>query len=563
MPLSLPTAAGIDQKLRNDFRNRLKDYGITADSSDPVLALLFRSVAKQLEVLYTEIDGIRLALLDELISGLGFPNRAARAAQTIVRFGGCRNSENLRRGTALAGETETGQKLVFATDADVIVSGARIAVAAIYQSGTLRLMGIEMPDEVQAARPSLEPLSVSLGGCPAIYLAIDNLPSGHLSGHSLFFEISSDAPGIARALQTENWCLATHDGVFEARGILRPHQQNAGVRSLAWLMRKEQPAESTTSSAPVEFPELPDGFYAGRCFIFPDVPDDGEFLCRCPRAMETAFQRLFGSPQSVLNKDRAWIRISMPQGIGNLSTALHTITLHAISASNIECFNQTVYFDKHGTSIPVGKDGGAQYYLVAPISIFGESGSEYVPKFQPTFDDRVGRYTLENGRIGLTPARNSDDRPDTYVNLRLWLTAGARAKEVGPGKIQEFAEPAAAGLRISNLTAAAGGADEESFAEARSRFAEAVLSRDRLITRSDVITALRAFDRRVLGATLAAGLERGAQGMKRIQQITVQLNREDFIDPLEEGRILAEEIRLYFGQQFFYDMDLAISLEWK
>jgi hypothetical protein len=562
MATSLPSAAGIDQKLRDDFRNRLKDYGITVDASDPVLAVLFRSVAKQMEALYGEIDGIRLALLDELINGLGLSNRAARAAQTIVRFGGCRNSEYLRGGTGLAGETESGEKLVFTTDADVIVSGARIAIAATYQNGTLRLMNIEMPDDVRAARPSLEPLTVSLGPCPAIFVAIDDLPAGHLSRHSLFFEISSDAPGVTRALRTENWCLATNDGVFQARGILRPRHQNVGVRSLDWLIKKGQETVSS-SRGPVELPVLSDGFYAGKCFVFSAVPDDGTFLCRCPRAMEPAIQRLFGLPQNFLNKDRAWIRIAMPQEIANLSTALNSVHLHAISASNVERFNQTIYFDQHGTSVPVSKEGGSRSYLLAPISIFGECGSEYVPQFQSSFDDRVGRYSIENGRIALTPAHGSDGRRDTYVNLRLWVTSGARANRVDPGKIQSFSEPAPTGIRISNLTAAAGGADEESFTDARSRFARAVLSRDRLVTRSDLIASLRAFDRRVLGATLAAGLERGVQGLKRIQRITVQLSPGDFIDPLEEGRLLAEEIRLYLDQQFLYDMDLAISLEWK
>ncbi len=239
MAMPTPTAAGIDQKLRDDFRIRLKDFGMTADASDPVLAILFRTFARQLEVLYSETDGIRLALLDELINGLSIANRAARAAQTIVRFGVDRNAQFLAAGTALAGETETGEKLVFATDTDVTVSNARIAMAAAYQQGSLRLLsGVDMPDEVRSARPSTEPVSADLGGCPAIFLAIENLPDSHLTRHSFFFEINSEALGIARALRTENWCLASSDGVFEAKGILRPRRANAGVRVLDWLIKE-------------------------------------------------------------------------------------------------------------------------------------------------------------------------------------------------------------------------------------------------------------------------------------------------------------------------------------
>jgi hypothetical protein len=279
--------------------------------------------------------------------------------------------------------------------------------------------------------------------------------------------------------------------------------------------------------------------------------------------MEPAFGRIFGAPQNFLSKERAWVRIAMPSGIGNLHLALTSISLHAISASNVECFNQTVYFDKHGTSVPVSKQAGTSTYLVAPLSISGECGSAYLPEFQPSFDAGAGRYSLQNGRIILAPARSLDDRLDTYANLRLWVTTGARANHVGAGKVQVFVQPAAAGVRVGSLTAAAGGANEEDYSQARPRFAGAVLSRDRLITRTDLITALRAFDRRVLGAELAAGLHRGGDGLQRVQRVTLHLKRADFIDSAEESRVLAEEIKAYLGQRFLYDMELAIDVEWK
>jgi hypothetical protein len=253
----------------------------------------------------------------------------------------------------------------------------------------------------------------------------------------------------------------------------------------------------------------------------------------------------------------------MPLGIGNLHTALTSISVHAISASNVECFNQTVYFDKHGPSVPVSKQAGTSSYLVAPLSIFGECGSEYLPEFQPSFDAGAGRYSLQSGRIMLRPARSLDDRLDTYANLRLWVTTGARANSVGAGKVQVFVKPVSAGMRVSNLTAAAGGASEEDYSQARARFEDAVLSRDRLVTRTDLITALRAFDRRVRGAELAAGLQRGVQGLQRVQRITIHLSRGDFIDPSEESRVLAEDIKAYLSQRFLYDLELAIDVEWK
>jgi hypothetical protein len=562
MALSLPTAAEIDRKLRDDFARRLQDFGIAPEASDPILAVLFRTFAKQLETLYNETENIRLALLDELINGLGIQNRSARAAQTIVRFGVDRHPEYVPAGTALAGNTEAGEKLIFTTDAGVMVSRARIALAATYQKGSLRLMGgVEMPDEVRAARPSLEPVPASLGACPAIFIAIEDVPPSHLSRHSLFIDISSEARAIAEALRSESWCLAVPDGVFEGCGVLRPRPANVGVRLLEWLIPES--GEAAAAEARRELPTLPGGFYSGRCFVFPEIGPGGRFLCRCPRAMEPAFSRMFGAPQNLLSKERAWLRIGLPQAIGDLHTGLHSLTLHASSASNVEGFNQTVYFDKHGTSIPVSGAAGTGGYLLSPLSISGECGSNYLPEFQPSSDHRDGRYSIRNGRIVLTPARGPDGKPDAYANLRLWLTSGARGNQMGAGGVQAFAGPVAAGLRMSNLTAAVGGANEESFTDARSRFAEAVLSRDRLVTRSDFLTALRAFDRRVLGASLSADLERGIAGLRRVQRIRVQLDREAVLDPAAEGPVLAREIESYLADRFFYDMELHVDLEWK
>jgi hypothetical protein len=350
--------------------------------------------------------------------------------------------------------------------------------------------------------------------------------------------------------------------VFEGTGVLRPRTANAGVRLLEWLIAGSRDSLAG-EEVPRDFPTLPAGFYSGRCFVFPEIAADRRFLCRCPRAMEPAFARMFGAPQSVLSKERAWLRVGLPPAIGDVHTALHSVTLHAISASNVEVFNQTVYFDKHGTSIPVSGAAGSGSYLLSPLSISGEGGSEYLPEFHPSSDHSVGRYSIRNGRIVLTPARGPDGKPDAYANLRLWVTSGARGNQVGAGAVQTFAEPAPAGLRMMNLTAAAGGANEESFTDARSRFAEAVLSRDRLVTRSDFLTALRAFDRRVLGASLSADLKRGIRGLHRVQRIRVQLEREAFLDPLAEGPVLAREIESYLAERFLYDMELHVDLEWK
>src|SRR5262245_6948524 len=181
MPYPGASAVEIDGKLRDDFRRRLKDYGYASDVTDPILAVLFRTFAQQLESLYHETDRIRLALLDELIANLGVEPRMARPAQTIVRFLPERGSAMIPAGTELVAEAQSGERLTFVTDASVAVSTARLAAAFAYQDGALQILpGVDLAEALQAARPSLDPVRVNLGPNPALYLAIDDLPPAHL-----------------------------------------------------------------------------------------------------------------------------------------------------------------------------------------------------------------------------------------------------------------------------------------------------------------------------------------------------------------------------------------------
>jgi hypothetical protein len=287
-------------------------------------------------------------------------------------------------------------------------------------------------------------------------------------------------------------------------------------------------------------------------------------MCRLPRFMNAAFSRVFQKPpDQIFTRPRAWLRISMPPRVPPLHLAIASIWLHAVSASNVECFNQTVYFEKHGVAVPVSREGGASKFLVAPLSVFGESGTPYLPDLQPSSDPFAGRYSIQNGRIQLTPARNELGRPDGYVNLRLWVTSGKLCNKVGPGQVESFvAKSPAPFLSVINPTSAAGGTDGESFEVAQARFAHALLSRDRIITRADLIASVRAFDRRIRDAKVSFGLRRTNEGLQRVQRILVTASRDEFIDPEVETPVLIDELTRWLRDRFLYDIDLSVDLEW-
>jgi len=559
------SAIEIDRKLREDFRRRLKDFGILAESTDPVLAVLFRSFAQEIEKLYSETDRIRLALLDEFLANLRMEPRMAHPAQAVIRFfpAGKPSVVAVPGGTELNALATSGERLNFTTDVSVQVSAARIALAATYQDENIQLLpGVEMPEALQAARPSLDPVRVKLGPQPAIYLAIDDLPASHLSYHGVFFELGPDSVKIQHALESETWCVVDGDGALTSQGLLYPRRGNAGIRQLEWLVRGEEALEE---SLPQEAPELPNGFYAGRVFVFPHIPVGRRFTCTAPRAMGEALVRIFGrEAQRIFSAPRAWLRISLPPGMPSLHTGLGSIALHAVSASNVECFNQTIQFATQGTSIPVSREAGTKRYLVAPLSISGESESAYHPELQPSSDRCVGRYAVRNGRIELRPALLPEGKPELYANVRVWLTDGAIGNAVGPGQITGFAKGGPfETLRIANPVAAAGGTDDEGYSSTRVRIAETLLSRDRIVTENDLITAVRAYDRRIVEAEVSSRLVRTTHGLRRVQQVKAKLDRDGFTDAPVEVELLKNGLTHHLEARLLHGTGLSLGLTWK
>jgi hypothetical protein len=565
------SAIEIDKKLRDDFRRRVRDFGVSAEITDPVLAVLFRTFAQQLESLYAETDRIRLALLDELIGNLGMQPRAARPSQVLVRFLLDKGSQLIGAGTELVGEGQTGARFTFMTDVTVRVSEARIAFALTYQDGALRLLSsVELPEALQALRPSLEPVRVNLGPNPALFLAVENLPADHLSQHGLFFELGPDAYRIQQALQTEPWCLMNGAGELVASGILRPRPGNGGACSLEWLIAEPgsddsdgQGKNAGEENAEEEVAALPTGFYGPRTFALPTIPASRRFRCKVPRGMEQGLTKIFGREfQKALGEERAWVRISLPADIPPLQSAVGGIAMHAATASNVECFNQTIVFEKQGTSIPiVGGEGASGHHLVAPLSILGEGGAPYRPETEPSVDPGVGRYAIRNSRIELRPALRPDGSRESYANVRLWVTNGAAGNDVGPGQMTGFLKKSQIlGLRIANPVSAAGGTNGEDFAKARDRFAEALLARDRIVTRNDLINVARSFDSRISGIEIEPSVRRSKQGLKRVEHIKVRLDKEVFVDPRVEFPLLQDGLLRYLTGRFPLGTELVVDV---
>ena len=557
------SAAEIDLKLRDDFRRYLREYGVESTLIDPILAVLFRTLAAQIYTLSSDTDRLKAALLDELLEGLSIERRFAHPSQLVVRYGCLGDPLHINAGTGLTGGPDGGGHMNFTTDYGITVSSARIAAAFVYQNSELRLLsGLELPAETLRADPSYGPVPASLGAYPAIYIAIENLAPTYLSRHGIFLQTSPEAALLNAQLENENWCLASSMGRFEAQSVLRPRDLNAGQHRLEWLLNADEThAAQSEAKGGIETPMLPAGFWRGKCFVFPSVPAERHFLCETPFGLETSLRAIFERPGLFL-KPRAWLRIHLDARVEALHTAVSAIHLHAQSASNVECFNQTIQFAVNGTTIPVSRETGNQAFLVAPLSITGESGETYLPEFQPSIYAGIGRYRLNQGHLTLLPGKMPNGRDETYANLRFWMTMGATANQMGVGRLQSFLHAPSHGLSVENITAAAGGSDGEGLHSAARRFSEVLLSRQRLLTRSDLEVSIRSFDSRISSIDVQPVLARSRRGLRRLHRITVTAERERFAAPEEEAHRLVIDLQGFLRERMPLDVDADVELAW-
>lgn len=555
-----PRATEIDKKLRDDFRRLLKDYGITTQETDPVLAVIFRTFAAQVAEIYDQASTqIPSGVIDELMAGLGMPERTARAAQTVVNFSLKENRDAVENGTELIAETSSREKLNLALDTTIQVSTAQIALVAIYRNGSLALHhGTELPKEFEDARPSYDPVQVDLGPNPAIFLAVDVSDDEHLNQHGLYFDIQPEARDIAAFLKREVWCLIDNDGEMSPHGLLRPRTGNAGVRMLDWLI-----SDSDVMGGGEENVFLPEGFYGSRVFMLPQIPVNRRYNCRIPRNMDGPLQKIFSNKGGDLfDKPRAWFRIGLPHEAATISEDLVRIVLHCTTASNVETLNQTVRFENTGVVIPVNKNGGRPRKLVKVVSLKGERGIEYISEYESSSDDNIGRYRLRNNQIEIEPSRNARLIPDSYANIRLMLCNGAAGNEIAAGSVTGFLNRLnTRDIEMRNLTMAAGGNDGETFYDAKTRFAESLLARDRPITLHDLDAVVKTFEPKIQSVKAESGLERSEDGLHRMQKITVTVDRNSFLIPEEETEVLKRELEYELQQKSLLGLKVRVKVE--
>jgi hypothetical protein len=147
--------------------------------------------------------------------------------------------------------------------------------------------------------------------------------------------------------------------------------------------------------------------------------------------------------------------------------------------------------------------------------------------------------------------------------VRLWLTNGELGNRVGPGDITGFANSATFDdISVNHVTAAAGGTNGEDHPSTQRRFAEALLSRGRIVTRADLEASTLAFDRRILAVEVRSQIERQPEGLRRMERLWVTLDEAGFTQAELELPVLQQGLEAYLRERLVQGILLDVRFEW-
>jgi hypothetical protein len=473
------------------------------------------------------------------------PPRLAHPAQTVVHFTRIDQRERITPETELFGATRAGEQVGFAPDEPIEVAPTQLRFAAVFEDGRLHAV----PGACVPGGPPIPPGSTTLAweSPPALYLAF-RADAQHLGGMGLYVDTSADNPAVAAALASSPWQLLDGAGCVWEEGMLRGRTGRGGVQRLSWL---DDPAPDAPYDPLSRVLHLDDGVYGGQLWIFPYVPPDRRALCIMPAGMEDAARRLLPEGHGdALDEPLAWVRVPLPPRAEGVADAVQRVAVNCVTASNVEVWNEQVLFGRHVMGI---------------LSVIGEAGTPYAEESDVTAPLTHGRYRYRAGEMEFRPARGPAGRMDGYAMARLLFCDAERANGMEGGDLRRIGSSLAnATAQVTNLTVTRGGCAPPPFASARTRFAELLRTRERVVTAADVEVATRAFEPRVRSVHVEGGSELHDGALRRVEVVTAFVDPADFADPDAEVIRLRGQLqrhlqeRAILGQQF----RLAVEFGW-
>jgi hypothetical protein len=565
---SARTAADLAAEMRREFESAVATRFGTQPQPDPVLGALFQAFAVQLERIYQESEYVfPVAVLDDLLNGLALPARLAHPAQTVVSFANVDQRERLALDTELIGHAPGGEQIRFTIDASIEISSASLAFAGVFENGKLHSVA-----GARAGSAPILPNSTALpmrSAPPTLLFAFDS-DAAHLSGLGLFLDVASVESPLIEAVGRSPWQILSENGAVSELGTLRANRGRGGVTMLAWndTPRVEDPGSDGAGGASDDAAdvasafELSAGSYGRQCVVFP--PDAVERRMRSappPRFAEALTVLLPESSQDALDRPLIWMQVPLPAGLTHVADELQRVAMHAVTASNVEIYNERIQFDRMGSSVTLRPEGRTDQYLLGLLSVSGEKGDAYVNDSSIAAPTNAGRYRFRSGQLECRPHRQPTGRFDGYAMARFLFCDGARANGIEVGAVKRIASPIAnVTARVTNLAVSRGGSAPPPFADARVRFAELLRTRDRVVTIDDVEITARAFEPRIRRVDVTTASELGPQGVRQVDVVDVGVAPGDFADPETELPRLGTLLQTHLQQRMIMGRGVRVTV---
>ncbi|MBK5189646.1 MAG: hypothetical protein JJD97_15495, partial [Gemmatimonadaceae bacterium] len=443
---SARSAADLAAEMRREFEAAVASRFGTQPQPDPVLGALFQAFAVQLERIYQESEYVfPVAVLDDLLNGLALPARLAHPAQTVVSFTNIDQRERLALDTELIGSSSSGEQIRFTIDESIELSSATLAFAGVYEGGKLH--------SVAGARAGSAPIlpnstPVALRNAPPTLLLAFDSDAAHLSGLGLFLDVTNVDSPLIEAVSRSPWQILSAVGAVSEPGTLRARRGRGGVTTLVWndAPRGDDDAIVRTGAASEDAAdvasafELSTGSYGRQCIVFPPVPADRRTRSAPPARFADAMTVLMPEKhQDALSRPLIWVQVPLPAGLSRVADELQRVALHAVTASNIEIYNERIQFDRMGSAVTLRPEGRTDQYLLGLLSVSGEKGDAYVNDSSISAPANAGRYRFRSGQLECRPHRQPTGRFDGYAMARFLFCDGARANGIEVGAVKRIA----------------------------------------------------------------------------------------------------------------------------
>ena len=563
---SARSAADLAAEMRREFESAVATRFGTQPQPDPVLGALFQAFAVQLERIYQESEYVfPVAVLDDLLNGLALPARLAHPAQTVVSFTNIDQRERLALDTELIGNAPGGEQIRFTIDASIEISSASLAFAGVFENGKLHSVAGARAGSAPIL-PSSTPLALR-SAPPTLLFAFDS-DAAHLSGLGLFLDVASIGSPLIEAVARSPWQILSGNATVSELGTLRARRGRGGVTTLVWNDTPREEDDDIVGSAMDDAAdvasafELSAGSYGRQCVVFPPVAPERRARSAPPSRFAEALTVLLPEKsQDALDRPLIWVQVPLPAGLARVADELQRVAMHAVTASNVEIYNERIQFDRMGSSVTLRPEGRTDQYLLGLLSVNGEKGDAYVNDSSIAAPSDAGRYRFRSGQLECRPHRQPTGRFDGYAMARFLFCDGARANGIEVGAVKRIASPIAnVTAKVANLAVSRGGSAPPPFADARVRFAELLRTRDRVVTIDDVEITARAFEPRIKQVDVTTASELGPHGVRQVDVVDVRVDPRDFADPETELPRLSALLQTHLQQRVIMGRGVRVTV---